>query len=242
MTNGTSPRMRGKRAPCMCMRLRMRNIPAYAGKTRSCAIPWRNSKEHPRVCGENCPKLLAACGTIGTSPRMRGKRPCEGARSQGEGNIPAYAGKTHWAATRVWWSTEHPRVCGENDVTPAEQLLNCGTSPRMRGKLRNSCFSCLSTRNIPAYAGKTASATLPTDFPKEHPRVCGENAILRALLARLRGTSPRMRGKPMQKTEQAQAKGNIPAYAGKTACNFIAHCQTAEHPRVCGENTEFHFA
>ena len=54
---GTSPRMRGKRASATCIRGGMRNIPAYAGKTKNLESVRVSQKEHPRVCGEN---LLSA--------------------------------------------------------------------------------------------------------------------------------------------------------------------------------------
>ena len=71
---GTSPRMRGKLALCQKLVKRVRNIPAYAGKT---CLTYRKTQlppEHPRVCGENHPRVL-------TQTLL--KR-----------NIPAYAGKT----------------------------------------------------------------------------------------------------------------------------------------------------
>ena len=66
----------------------------------------------------------------------------------------------------------------------------------MRGKLFLNSKAPLLLRNIPAYAGKTASAAEGARAHKEHPRVCGENTgrIFPAVL--LTGTSPRMRGKP----------------------------------------------
>ena len=32
------------------------------------------------------------------------------------GNIPAYAGKTHWLPMLRYPKWEHPRVCGENKL------------------------------------------------------------------------------------------------------------------------------
>ena len=91
---------------------------------------------------------------------------------------------------------EHPRVCGEN--TPANEH---GFDPR---------------RNIPAYAGKTATHQLSESAETEHPRVCGENPKIRSICCSYTGTSPRMRGKPMW--------------------NWWIIVWLQEHPRVCGEN------
>ena len=51
--SGTSPRMRGKLIEDVFLELRVRNIPAYAGKTYLDQYMSLAEEEHPRVCGEN---------------------------------------------------------------------------------------------------------------------------------------------------------------------------------------------
>ena len=106
---------------------------------------------------------------------MRGKRIRYSNMDARNGNIPAYAGKTKtpWSLLTLTW--EHPRVCGENVWPEAKNMLNKGTSPRMRGKPTGLTGSINRTRNIPAYAGKTIAAPVPERLDMEHPRVCGEN-------------------------------------------------------------------
>ena len=91
------------------------------------------------------------------------------------GNIPAYAGKTLLKTQKCWFSTEHPRVCGENLSGNSCANFSPGTSPRMRGKPAGLCIVCANRRNIPAYAGKTGVRPGRTLRTGEHPRVCGEN-------------------------------------------------------------------
>ena len=86
----------------------------------------------------------------------------------------------------------------------------------MRGKLKEIWGEAGENRNIPAYAGKTAGENIKNRFNEEHPRVCGENLARSCPRARMRGTSPRMRGKRL--------------FASSLALS------NAEHPRVCGEN------
>ena len=50
---GSSPRMRGKRAISIAPRAKTGLIPAYAGKTGNFSPPLNSSRAHPRVCGEN---------------------------------------------------------------------------------------------------------------------------------------------------------------------------------------------
>ena len=168
--------MRGKLEGYTSQDGKMRNIPAYAGKTHwGCGLTGLPS-EHPRVCGENPTDTEAHSIKAGTSPRMRGKHINHDFRSCRHRNIPAYAGKTRGWFGRQLLRWEHPRVCGENIASSFSVPSSAGTSPRMRGKPTNSDWMGTSIRNIPAYAGKTAQPTGCRRHRTEHPRVCGENA------------------------------------------------------------------
>ena len=91
-------------------------------------------------------------------------------------------------------------------------------------------------RNIPAYAGKTLHGLRRGLLRREHPRVCGENLPGAHKKFKGAGTSPRMRGKPEHPCFLGLLQRNIPAYAGKTYHLQQKGYQSAEHPRVCGEN------
>ena len=147
---------------------------------------------------------------------MRGKPPPTNCLNLRKRNIPAYAGKTAPPPTPQRSLPEHPRVCGENGDLGGVFSFGVGTSPRMRGKPIAPATSAVVGRNIPAYAGKTKPPILVAMPAAEHPRVCGENALLTQLIFPLKGTSPRMRGKHRPVRPQKLAQGNIPAYAGKT--------------------------
>ena len=69
-----------------------------------------------------------------------------------------------------------------------------------------------------------------------HPRVCGENRITCPALSMELGSSPRVRGKPIQVITTAAAQRLIPACAGKTTKLSPSHRVYQAHPRVCGEN------
>ena len=167
--------MRGKPNPGDPEMQDFRNIPAYAGKTDRKRNRVQAAGEHPRVCGENRPLRGCWGGGEGTSPRMRGKHflivdPCAG-----DGNIPAYAGKTLQLQPDQVILEEHPHVCGENSRRPAPCGTFIGTSPRMRGKRFTASGPGCGGGNIPAYAGKTFMPIFAKKFSQEHPRVCGEN-------------------------------------------------------------------
>ena len=136
VTNGTSPRMRGKPATLLLSQVDLRNIPAYAGKTPHYWGIGYPTAEHPRVCGENTGTSGCLSNHFGTSPRMRGKPRGPAKHYQQRRNIPAYAGKTKSCDSPIVHTQEHPRVCGENVSTRVSGKNRRGTSPRMRGKLR----------------------------------------------------------------------------------------------------------
>ena len=208
--------MRGKHHARIPQRHSGRNIPAYAGKTATRRLVPIAPAEHPRVCGENCPSRKCRKRNSGTSPRMRGKRTLGQERGHPLRNIPAYAGKTCSGAGICSPRWEHPRVCGENAGEPCWNAASAGTSPRMRGKHPHRNPLGLRQRNIPAYAGKTENPQQCYLGAQEHPRVCGENGLDYNPTSQIPGTSPRMRGKRLNKQAVTQIVRNIPAYAGKT--------------------------
>ena len=93
---------------------------------------------------------------MGSSPRMRGKPPSLILTGETSGLIPAHAGKTHQATLARLAFRAHPRACGENRA--GIQIWHCerGSSPRMRGKLKEAEGLSVSPGLIPAHAGKTA--------------------------------------------------------------------------------------
>ena len=229
--------MRGKRSGRGMGFDLLGNIPAYAGKTAWRVWLSRLRAEHPRVCGENHTAMMQAKDAAGTSPRMRGKRPGQATLWGDIRNIPAYAGKTGLILTSGLTLTEHPRVCGENMMRLALLMAGTGTSPRMRGKREHGGLAGSTSRNIPAYAGKTRVSIPAKGGNAEHPRVCGENQHVNLNLGAGSGTSPRMRGKLLVGHLVDEKPRNIPAYAGKTLSINRSIGAPQEHPRVCGENS-----
>ena len=53
----------------------------------------------------------------------------------GDGLIPACAGKTQVVVVRWECQRAHPRVCGENATSEYSTACQLGSSPRVRGKL-----------------------------------------------------------------------------------------------------------
>ena len=111
-----------------------------------------------------------------------------------------------------------------------------GSSPRVRGKHCPTPPIWRASGLIPACAGKTNRITGPVSRIRAHPRVCGENHATRKSKPKERGSSPRVRGKPMSPVRPAGLNGLIPACAGKTTRTASSGRSSRAHPRVCGEN------
>ena len=91
---GSSPLTRGKRGSTLAARDRDGLIPAHAGKTHSTASSWTRPPAHPRSRGENLTGAEDQLVSLGSSPLTRGKRVPRAPRHDGNGLIPAHAGKT----------------------------------------------------------------------------------------------------------------------------------------------------
>ena len=133
-------------------------------------------------------------------------------------------------------ASAHPRACGEN-VTASDVIrIDGGSSPRVRGKRRQSRRRFRQRGLIPARAGKTAPRARSRRARPAHPRACGENHKWHATILSVQGSSPRVRGKHAYRYRSASNAGLIPARAGKTHGKYHPYQSARAHPRACGEN------
>ena len=152
-------------------------IPTYAGNTCGLRgwilLPWA----HPHVCGEHYPVRDAEAYTVGSSPRMRGTRRHPHHQPHRKRLIPTYAGNTHSGITTIERSWAHPHVCGEHPRRALPNKSSQGSSPRMRGTLRDAALAVWDEGLIPTYAGNTAPKMLCELPLGAHPHVCGEHVM-----------------------------------------------------------------
>ncbi len=152
---GSSPRMRGT----LCGRARpackFRFIPAHAGNTSEQAKRSDRPAVHPRACGEHGRGCGVRISASGSSPRMRGTRPCRDERPPMVRFIPAHAGNTASADSFEVSAAVHPRACGEHIVKACADSARIGSSPRMRGTRHDGGEAEKCGRFIPAHAGNT---------------------------------------------------------------------------------------
>ena len=155
-TEGSSPRVRGKRPGWPSQPGHFRLIPARAGKTWVTAWPTPSPRAHPRVCGENYGVEIELFDGYGSSPRVRGKPRDVDRAPQPPRLILACAGKTRFPLDDAPLRPAHPRVCGENAGAGDALPHRGGSSPRVRGKLLRHRQERARVRLIPACAGKTS--------------------------------------------------------------------------------------
>ena len=115
--SGSPPRMRGKAAIRLKYEKADRITPAYAGKSVVrlwlLLLLW----DHPRVCGEKHIGGRATSGKLGSPPRMRGKEAARDLDKARRWITPAYAGKRGTRPGKRLKRWDHPRVCGEKQIT-----------------------------------------------------------------------------------------------------------------------------
>ena len=172
---GSSPRVRGTPRLTEAGSGNSGIIPACAGNTREPLCVARCFRDHPRVCGEHPTMICRVMCVTGSSPRVRGTLAAHVDLRRVAGIIPACAGNT--SASRRLCSTtqDHPRVCGEHGISPANTPVRTGSSPRVRGT-RAACFPPRGSGGIiPACAGNTSEHSYCPEPSGDHPRVCGEH-------------------------------------------------------------------
>ena len=96
-----------------------------------------------------------------------------------------------------------------------------GSSPRVRGKLKQRTRNRQWQGLIPACAGKTVLVCQVFVERSAHPRVCGENPPTGNVLEYTQGSSPRVRGKLVLIFIVNFDVRLIPACAGKTFCTSL---------------------
>ena len=216
LLSGSSPRVRGKRPSPQGRARHGRIIPARAGQTSARSARTNESSDHPRACGANRRTVRLFGVSVGSSPRVRGKRHALVGQIEHLRIIPARAGQTATPKAVVIIPPDHPRACGANSIVLLTALGGGGSSPRVRGKRwRRSGFP-RRVRIIPARAGQTSKMPLMVNRYSDHPRACGANSRAFIRFCAVSGSSPRVRGKPGQSDRRHPQHRIIPARAGQT--------------------------
>ncbi len=92
--------------------------------------------------------------------------------------IPAPAGNGSLAHLEWWEMAVHPRACGEREIIIYAHDISHGSSPRLRGTVKDWVGEWIDLRFIPAPAGNGQADISSGANLAVHPRACGERDIL----------------------------------------------------------------
>ena len=152
------------------------------------------------------------------------------------GLIPAHAGKTAPSPCTQGATWAHPHSRGENAYQSRARDIFKGSSPLTQGKLADQRRTHFRVGLIPAHAGKTWGRFSYSAIWWAHPHSRGENANRAPRYCTVTGSSPLTRGKHAVLVRHVEARGLIPAHAGKTYSSQPTPCISRAHPRSRGEN------
>ena len=130
----------------------------------------------------------------------------------------------------------HPRRCGEHRLYPDQLCQHAGSSPQVRGTPPAWRFPLCLPRFIPAGAGNTYSLFATSSALPVHPRRCGEHFANSSVMTDSSGSSPQVRGTPLQNARAYWRYRFIPAGAGNTTYQVSEWQRRKVHPRRCGEH------
>ena len=233
---GLSPRGRGKQARARYGHYRGRSIPAWAGETQRDIGGLHRRAVYPRVGGGNVRASDQNITDRGLSPRGRGKLSRPYWAGCNAGSIPAWAGETRRERRCRWQAEVYPRVGGGNPTWAALLRRGQGLSPRGRGKRQRARPRLHPSRSIPAWAGETIMSVSLAITKSVYPRVGGGNSMRQAPKPKIRGLSPRGRGKHDAHICPSFLPRSIPAWAGETLSAASRETRLAVYPRVGGGN------
>ena len=105
----------------------------------------------------------------------------------------------------------------------------------MRGKGSNLTSNAVQSGITPACAGKSRPEEHHLSDRGDHPRLCGEKAVLHKNRPFSPGSPPLVRGKDTYVTYVPKSLRITPACAGKRRTTSVSAFPLEDHPRLCGE-------
>ncbi len=213
---GSPPRVRGTDPLLWLNGFRNGITPACAGNSPVFLYTRYPHRDHPRVCGEQVVEGVRQLGKLGSPPRVRGTVFLFPNSGLSKRITPACAGNSNGGTENAAVFKDHPRVCGEQTVDGLLPEAETGSPPRVRGTASLHGFLALDVRITPACAGNSIYSDVEEDSYKDHPRVCGEQAVEMVMERVEAGSPPRVRG-TVEDVFDFTARGWItPACAGNS--------------------------
>ena len=231
---GSSPLARGLRFRPVLLRRASRIIPARAGFTYGFRRTTQSMQDHPRSRGVYASLMTWGCSMRGSSPLARGLLVITAALVGRRWIIPARAGFTLTEFNNSKTVGDHPRSRGVYCDSTLLFARISGSSPLARGLPPRSRFRGRGRGIIPARAGFTRTAKVPTPWSGDHPRSRG--VYLRSPISArsAAGSSPLARGLRTSHRPFVKIERIIPARAGFTGHPDGIGLRSRDHPRSRG--------
>ena len=204
--------------------VKARITPACAGNSATWAELNRFMPDHPRVCGEQSHSMHCASSVAGSPPRVRGTALAPYGTPGDTGITPACAGNRFSGTVFGYYSPDHPRVCGEQIVSPIEGRNYQGSPPRVRGTELKALQDGQPRGITPACAGNRHYDSSGYLGSGDHPRVCGEQVSPVWHEELQAGSPPRVRGTDIIDFGQAYNLRITPACAGNSDIAALVDC------------------
>ena len=175
IARGSPPHTRDKSLRCCTTSPSPGITPAYAGQIQSTNGKLHCTRDHPRIRGTNCCRMILSGSCLGSPPHTRDKfsSPCGSVPSTGI--TPAYAGQIsdiNWTPTFV---KDHPRIRGTNGCSWGAKAVDVGSPPHTRDKCVPIAGVPIASGITPAYAGQIACRVRRALTGWDHPRIRGTN-------------------------------------------------------------------
>ncbi len=118
--------------------------------------------------------------------------------------------------------------------------MDTGSPPHTRGQHPEDLEFLPTCRITPAYAGTTSYAWIVALGFEDHPRIRGDNTLLKEIRWNLVGSPPHTRGQLFTQNSCDDSGRITPAYAGTTLMLLILMQKSRDHPRIRGDNGSTH--
>ncbi len=110
-----------------------RITPACAGTTTASYIHLIIFQDHPRLCGDHLFFFLFSFPVKGSPPPVRGPLSFPILCGNVPGITPACAGTTIHNTFCHFITQDHPRLCGDHQITANVDVILIGSPPPVRG-------------------------------------------------------------------------------------------------------------
>ena len=178
--------------------------------------------------------------SLGSPPHARGAGLLEHLGHMLVGITPACAGSScAWTASRPR-ARDHPRMRGEQLMYAFSIVPSVGSPPHARGAGNPVDGDEQKLGITPACAGSSGNAITTWTLNGDHPRVRGEQQPAPSRNSFNLGSPPRARGAVIHHPSPSAISGITPACAGSRNLSTSSRELRGDHPRVRGEQADFH--